>query len=70
MITFLFSLYVQGMYFNYLNFFMLYENFYYIVFTRYSAGKIWSSICIQDFVLHEQINPVRQVSLTVGSDEK
>ena len=58
------------MYFSYLNFFMLYENFYYIVFTRYSAGKIWSSICIQDIVLHEQINPVRQICLTVEPDEK
>ena len=28
--------------------FMLYENVYYMVFTRHSAGKIWSSICIQD----------------------
>ena len=30
-----------------------------MVFTRYSAGKIWSSICIQDVVkpeLHYQIN--------------
>ena len=27
---------------------MLYENFYYMVSTRHSAGKIWSSICIQD----------------------
>ena len=49
---------------------MLYENFYYIVFTRYSAGKIWSSICIQDIVLHEQINSVRQICLTVEPDEK
>ena len=62
---FLFSLYVQISYI-----FMLYENFYYIVFTRYSAGKIWSSICIQDIVLHEQINPVRQICLTVEPDEK
>ena len=31
---------------------MLYENFYYNVFTRRSAGNIWSSICIQDIVLH------------------
>ena len=25
---------------------MLYEIFWYMVFTRYSAGEIWSSICI------------------------
>ena len=39
---------------------MLYGNFYYLVFTRPSAGKIWSSICMQDSVksiLHYQINP-------------
>ena len=29
---------------------MLYENFYYMVFTRHSAGKIQSSIYIQDIV--------------------
>ena len=28
--------------------FMLYENFYFVVSTRHSADKIWSSICIQD----------------------
>ena len=27
---------------------MLYEIVYYMVFTRHSAGKLWSSICIQD----------------------
>ena len=27
---------------------MLYEIFYYMVFTRHSAGKIWSSIYIHD----------------------
>ena len=40
---------------------MLYE-IVYIVFVRYSAGKIWSSICIQDIVkpqLHYQINLIR-----------
>ena len=40
-------------------FYMLYEIFYYMVFTRYSVGKIWSSICMQDTVktdLHHQIN--------------
>ena len=47
-----------------------------MVFTRYLAGKIWSSICIQDIVLH-QINPIRlisffflyQICLTGNSDE-
>ena len=41
---------------------MLYEIFYYMVFTRYSAGKIWSSICLQDIVkpgLHYHINLIR-----------
>ena len=60
---------------------MLYEIFY-IVFARYSAGKIWSSICIQDIVkpqLHYQINLIRlidmitrflyQICLTDKSDE-
>ena len=40
-------------------FYVIYENFYYMVFTRHSAGKILSSICIQNIVLHYQINPVR-----------
>ena len=31
---------------------MLYENFYYMVLTRHSAGKIWSSVCTQDTVSH------------------
>ena len=39
---------------------MLYEIFYYMVFIRYAAGKIWSSICIlQDVAkaeLRYQIN--------------
>ena len=61
---------------------MLYEIFYYIVFTHYSAGKIWSSICIQDIVkpeLHYQINLILlinmitrflyQICLTDKSDE-
>ena len=30
--------------------FMLYERFFNIVFTRHSAGNIWSSICMQDIV--------------------
>ena len=44
---------------------MLYENFYYMVFTRYSAGKIWSSICIKDILkaeLHYQINLIRLIN--------
>ena len=61
---------------------MLYEIFY-MFFTHYSAGKISSSICIQDIVkleLHYQINLVRltnyiitrflyQICLTDKSDE-
>ena len=35
----------------------------YMVFTRHLTGKIWSSICIQDIVLHFQINPVRLIWL-------
>ena len=40
-------------------FYVIYEKFYYMVFTRHSAGKILSSICIQSIVLQYQINPVR-----------
>ena len=38
-----------------------------MVFTRHSAGKIWSSICIQDNVkleLHYQINVIRLINMT------
>ena len=41
---------------------MLYEIFYYMVFTRYSAGKIWSSIYLQDIAqpgFHYQMNLIR-----------
>ena len=38
---------------------MLYKDFYYMVFTRHSTGKICSSICIQDIALHYQVNPIR-----------
>ena len=37
-----------------------------MIFTRHSAGKIWSSICIQDIIkleLHYQINLVRLILL-------
>ena len=47
--------------FQWLEFFMIYEIFYYMVFTRCYTGKIWSSI-IQDIVkpgLHYQINLIR-----------
>ena len=49
---------------------MLCEIFYYMVFTHFSAGEIWSSICIQDIVkpeLHYQISITRflyQICLT------
>ena len=36
--------------------------FYYMIFTRYSAGKIWSSICTKDLLkaeLHYQINLIQ-----------
>ena len=29
---------------------MLHENFYFMVFIRHPASKIWSSICMQDSV--------------------
>ena len=51
-------------YFDDSNFFMLYENFYYMIFTGHSAGKIWSSICMQDSVksaLHYQTNVIRLI---------
>ena len=41
---------------------MLYGIFYYMVFTRYSAGKIWSSICILKAELHYQINLIRLIN--------
>ena len=58
---------------------MLYGIFYYMVFTRYSAGKIWSSVCMQDILkaeLHYQINLILlinnsflyQICLTDKSD--
>ena len=37
-----------------------------MVFTCYSADKIWSSICIQDIIkaeLHYQINLIRLVNI-------
>ena len=46
---------------------MLYDIFYYMVFTRYSAGKTWSIICIQDILkaeLHYQINLIRLINIT------
>ena len=45
--------------------FMLYENVNYMVFTRYSAAKIWSSFYIQDILkaeLHYQINLIRLIN--------
>ena len=45
---------------------MLYEIFYSMVFTRHSAAKVWSSICIQDIVkpgLHYQINLIRLINI-------
>ena len=42
--------------------------FYYMVFTRYYAGKIWSSICIQDIVkpeLYYQINLIRLIKVII-----
>ena len=42
--------------------------FYYMVFTRYYAGKIWSSICIQDIAqseLHYQIILIRLIKVII-----
>ena len=39
-----------------------------MVFTRYYAGKIWSSICIHDIVkpeLHYQINLIRLIKVII-----
>ena len=47
---------------------MIYESFYYMVFTRYYAGEIWSSIFIQDIVkpeLHYQINLIRLIQVII-----
>ena len=47
---------------------MMYEVFYNMVFTRYYAGKIWSSICIQHIVkpeLHYQINLIRLIKVII-----
>ena len=46
-----------------------------MVLTRHLVVKIWWSICIQDAVLHYQINPMRltcflyQIYLTGKADE-
>ena len=45
---------------------MLYEIFYSTVFTRYSVGRIRSSICIQDIVkveLHHQVNLIPLINI-------
>ena len=50
---------------------MLYENFYYMIFTGHSAGKIWSSICMQHSVksaLHYRTNVIRQSDSVSVSD--
>ena len=47
---------------------MMYEVFYNMVFTRYYAGKIRSSICIQDIVkpeLYYQINLIRLIKVII-----
>ena len=47
-------------------FFILYEVFYYMVFIRYSVGKIWLSICMQDILkaeLHYHINLIRLINI-------
>ena len=39
-----------------------------MVFTLYSAGKIWSSICIQGVLkaeLHHQINLIRLINIMI-----
>ena len=47
---------------------MIYEIFYNMVFKHYYAGKIWSSICIQDIVkpeLYYQINLIRLIKVII-----
>ena len=44
-------------------FYVIWKSFY-MVFTRHSAGKIWSSICIQDILLHYHINLSDTINLT------
>ena len=51
---------------------MLNENFYYMIFTRHSARKIWSSICIQNITISNTINLISflyEICLTSKSDE-
>ena len=63
--------------FYWFEFFMLPENVYYMAVTRYSAGKIWSVICMQDIAkprLHYQIDLIRLIwlvySFTVYSEHR
>ena len=52
-------------------FYVTNKNFYYKDLTRHSAGKIWSSICIQDIGLHCQNNPTRlTLPVPISDDEK
>ena len=46
---------------------MLYEHFCYMVFTRHSAGKIWSSISIQD-ILKPELHLINLIRLSDLSD--
>ena len=44
-----------------------------MVFTRNSAGKIWSSICIQDILkaaLHSQINLIQLIKVGLSPAKK
>ena len=55
--------YYNKIYFDDLNF-LLYENFYYMIFTGHSTGKIWWLICMQDSVksaLHYPTNVIRLI---------
>ena len=52
-------------------FYVTNKNFYYKDLTRHSAGKIWSSIWIQDIGLHCQNNPTRlTLPVPISDDEK
>ena len=48
---------------------MSYENFYYMIFTRHSAGKFGSSICIQDSAYYTLSDFLYQICLKGKSDE-
>ena len=49
---------------------MFYENFYYMVFARHSAGFTWSSICIQVVVLHVMLYCITRFLYKSGKSDE